>query len=212
MGKRGFTLIELLVVIAIIAILAAILFPVFAKAREKARQSSCLSNLKQINLGIMQYAQDYDEMMPLFCGSVVPSVVLASDAWPNYWWQEISPYMKNLQILACPSASVKAVTSGGTSDPSYTINYAYNQFASGQSLGSCKSPSETGVNLDDSLNNYWRLYDSSASGNAYLWSSKIHNDGFNASFVDGHAKWINGAPFQQATSVAIAGTLRGEWQ
>ncbi len=63
--RRGFTLIELLVVIAIIAILAAILFPVFAKAREKARQSSCLSNMKQIVLGTMQYAQDYDERLPM---------------------------------------------------------------------------------------------------------------------------------------------------
>ncbi|MGE5530650.1 MAG: prepilin-type N-terminal cleavage/methylation domain-containing protein, partial [Bacteroidota bacterium] len=64
MSRRGFTLIELLVVIAIIAILAAILFPVFAKAREKARQSSCLSNTKQIGLSMMQYIQDYDEQLP----------------------------------------------------------------------------------------------------------------------------------------------------
>ncbi|MFH1910322.1 MAG: prepilin-type N-terminal cleavage/methylation domain-containing protein, partial [bacterium] len=81
--KRGFTLIELLVVIAIIAILAAILFPVFAKAREKARQTSCLSNLKQIDLAVLQYAQDYDEMMPRSCGYTTPALVLASDAWPN---------------------------------------------------------------------------------------------------------------------------------
>ena len=64
MSRRGFTLIELLVVIAIIAILAAILFPVFAKAREKARQASCLSNVKQMCLALMQYAQDYDETLP----------------------------------------------------------------------------------------------------------------------------------------------------
>ena len=65
MKRSGFTLIELLVVIAIIAILAAILFPVFAKAREKARQSSCLSNVKQIMLGVLQYCQDYDENLPI---------------------------------------------------------------------------------------------------------------------------------------------------
>ncbi len=66
--RKGFTLIELLVVIAIIAILAAILFPVFAKAREKARQTSCLSNMKQIGLASMMYAQDYDERLPGSCG------------------------------------------------------------------------------------------------------------------------------------------------
>ncbi|MEN6304741.1 MAG: prepilin-type N-terminal cleavage/methylation domain-containing protein, partial [Armatimonadia bacterium] len=68
MKRRGFTLIELLVVIAIIAILAAILFPVFAKAREKARQSSCLSNMKQMGLACLQYAQDYDEVLPAGMG------------------------------------------------------------------------------------------------------------------------------------------------
>ena len=208
--KRGFTLIELLVVIAIIAILAAILFPVFAKAREKARQTSCLSNLKQIDLAVLQYAQDYDEMMPRSCGYTTPALVLASDAWPNYWWQAITPYMKSLQILACPSSGRKYVYSGGVSDTRYVINYGYNYLASGQALGTCKNPSGTGINVDG-INNYWRLYDSAASGTCYSWNTTIHNDGFNVNFADGHAKWLNGGPFKLAASVATP-ALRGEWK
>jgi prepilin-type N-terminal cleavage/methylation domain-containing protein len=97
--RRGFTLIELLVVIAIIAILAAILFPVFAKAREKARQSSCLSNLKQLGLSMMQYAQDYDESYPAHYRYMPAGVAL-------YWWADVTqPYIKNYQVLACPSGS-----------------------------------------------------------------------------------------------------------
>lgn len=209
MQRRGFTLIELLVVIAIIAILAAILFPVFAKAREKARQSSCLSNLKQIATAVLSYAQDYDERMPLSCGYTTPAVVLAGPEWPNYWWQQVEPYMKNLQILACPSSSAKYVYSGGASDTRYVINYGYNYYAGGQALGTCAYPTETGVNLDG-VNNYWRL--ASATENVYAWANKIHNDGFNVNFVDGHAKWLNGAPFSVATQSTMPGVLRSAWQ
>jgi prepilin-type N-terminal cleavage/methylation domain-containing protein/prepilin-type processing-associated H-X9-DG protein len=98
----GFTLIELLVVIAIIAILAAILFPVFAQARAKARQTSCLSNEKQITTGILMYIQDYDETM------VPPEWTSATAAFPddNRAWPElVQPYIKNWQILRCPEAS-----------------------------------------------------------------------------------------------------------
>jgi len=96
MKRVGFTLIELLVVIAIIAILAAILFPVFAKAREKARQSSCASNLKQLGLALMQYAQDYDERYPMMY-RYMPDL---------YWWADVTqPYIKNYQLLVCPSGS-----------------------------------------------------------------------------------------------------------
>jgi prepilin-type N-terminal cleavage/methylation domain-containing protein/prepilin-type processing-associated H-X9-DG protein len=93
----GFTLIELLVVIAIIAILAAILFPVFSRAREKARQSSCGSNLRQVQLAIAQYAQDYDEQHPHTYFGPPPGY---------YQWEEaVLPYVKNDQLFVCPSAS-----------------------------------------------------------------------------------------------------------
>ncbi len=106
MRRRGFTLIELLVVIAIIAILAAILFPVFARAREKARQTSCLSNLKQLGLGAMMYVQDYDEM---FFPRYQPIAVYPAPAGAIYWiaWSGtpslLDPYLKNAQIIECPS-------------------------------------------------------------------------------------------------------------
>src|ERR1043165_3748325 len=95
---EGFTLIELLVVIAIIAILAAILFPVFGRARENARRSSCQSNLKQIALGIAQYTQDYDEQLILggWTGSV-------SSTNPCRWYAMLDPYVKSRQIYVCPS-------------------------------------------------------------------------------------------------------------
>ena len=98
--RKAFTLIELLVVIAIIAILAAILFPVFARARENARRSSCSSNFKQIGLGLMQYTQDYDERFPL---SAISQVRPSVDGTPIGWADAIQPYVKSTQILQCPS-------------------------------------------------------------------------------------------------------------
>lgn len=101
MKRNGFTLIELLVVIAIIAILAAILFPVFAQAREKARQISCLSNLKQIGLGLMMYVQDYDEYMPYALQNDPPIDGGGTNLVPIDG--QIAPYIKNDQIWKCPS-------------------------------------------------------------------------------------------------------------
>ncbi|RYX86374.1 DUF1559 domain-containing protein [bacterium] len=98
-AKRGFTLIELLVVIAIIAILAAILFPVFARARENARKTSCMSNMKQIGLGTMQYTQDYDEFLP--DATYGPSSLVTDPKWMDV----IYPYVKSEQLFTCPSDS-----------------------------------------------------------------------------------------------------------
>jgi prepilin-type N-terminal cleavage/methylation domain-containing protein/prepilin-type processing-associated H-X9-DG protein len=102
--KRGFTLIELLVVIAIIAILAAILFPVFAQARESARKATCLSNLKEIDLAVQMYVQDYDETMPSsYTGGMIGEA--------TYYCQ---PYMKNYGILFCPSRQISFAQTGNS--------------------------------------------------------------------------------------------------
>src|SRR6266508_474914 len=100
--RRGFTLIELLVVIAIIAILAAILFPVFAQARDRARAATCLSNIKQLSLGVGMYAQDYDEALLLYPGGghcdfrYICSTTQQPRA-PLDWWDIVLPYTKNLK-------------------------------------------------------------------------------------------------------------------
>lgn len=118
--NRAFTLIELLVVIAIIAILAAILFPVFARARENARRASCQSNLRQIGLGFMQYAQDYDERFPFGNEDAFalpkPSALLGVG-----WASNLMPYLKSTQVLRCPSDP------GHFTAPIVPCSYAYNQ-------------------------------------------------------------------------------------
>src|SRR5579864_7256321 len=108
--RRGFTLIELLVVIAIIAILAAILFPVFSQAREKARQTSCLSNMKQIGTAEQMYVQDYDERTFFRASASAPSPWRSDAIIPNAnlrtqasWWNLLMPYIKNNQVFTCPS-------------------------------------------------------------------------------------------------------------
>src|SRR5262245_63205815 len=98
--KDGFTLIELLVVIAIIALLAAILFPVFGRARENARRSACQSNLKQLGLGMMQYVQDNDERFP--------RLVIQSGVYSDGWAGDIYPYVKSSSVFQCPSESSNA--------------------------------------------------------------------------------------------------------
>jgi len=136
--KRGFTLIELLVVIAIIAILAAILFPVFAKVREKARQTSCLSNEKQLGLAIIQYTQDYDEKLPQ--GS---SCTAASPAnTPGFGWTgTIYSYVKSTGMLKCPDDSTTGATTNGiTYSP---VSYAFNANAAGTAAAQFTSPAST---------------------------------------------------------------------
>jgi prepilin-type N-terminal cleavage/methylation domain-containing protein/prepilin-type processing-associated H-X9-DG protein len=106
--RRGFTLIELLVVIAVIAIIAAILFPVFAQAREKARQSMCVSNMKQIGTGLMMYQQDYDETYPFgyqYFGTYDAQGNCTATNQLLVWWQDLlRPYVRNEAVYTCPSA------------------------------------------------------------------------------------------------------------
>jgi prepilin-type N-terminal cleavage/methylation domain-containing protein/prepilin-type processing-associated H-X9-DG protein len=135
MRKRGFTLIELLVVIAIIAILAAILFPVFARARENARRASCQSNLKQIGLGLLQYTQDYDEKMPQrYFGNLEA----------NSWRRVTFPYTKSTQLFSCPSNTANTglaldsfdgdLTAAGLplTSPRFNASYAINGYPDNQ--------------------------------------------------------------------------------
>lgn len=213
-GVRAFTLIELLVVIAIIAILAAILFPVFAKAREKARETSCASNLKQIGLAFMQYVQDYDEQEPYNgpANQATPAGtnnVAIDFEYPGWISNSVVPYTKSQQLFDCPSRQ------DGWTDPnnsnravSYSYNYEALYFGVGNvpyangvpSLAAINSPS-TLIVMSDSDNSWmdvpfeqsygygggWRFRD---------WAWFVANNGKtcwhigrnNFLYADGHVK------------------------
>jgi prepilin-type N-terminal cleavage/methylation domain-containing protein/prepilin-type processing-associated H-X9-DG protein len=170
--SRGFTLIELLVVVAIIGQLAAILFPVFARARENARRASCMSNLKQIGLGLMMYVQDYDERYPpnlTGTRTVASSYTVRNDtSFPsgafnvsdggNYghyisWMDGIFPYVKSVQIFICPSAQDKTYSSYGYNE--FMSNWIYSSPGppavpiQGISMASVPRPSELVAFIDD---------------------------------------------------------------
>ncbi len=199
---KGFTLIELLVVIAIIAILAAILFPVFAKARENARKSTCQSNLKQIGLGLMQYVQDYDEVYVRYATTV--------GAATHYWPAALDSYVKNTQIYVCPSRST-IVWPGPSNPTSTTCGYGFNGSGvgySGVAMATINDPAGT-ICIAESYNvhKYSYLYGTTWIGAAYTQASSTnvagapapHSDGENALFGDGHVKWMHTSVLGQAS-------------
>lgn len=229
-SRPGFTLIELLVVIAIIAILAAILFPVFARARENARRASCQSNLKQIALGIIQYTQDYDEKYP-------PSWIKFSDTTPltdtsvpagNFtvtdgsgspsghyqtWMDFIFPYVKSVQVFVCPSALY------GTLYPSYGYSGALggrNASSYGGTAGvpvalaSVQRPAECYMLLD--YNSNYSYYAGPVDIGNYARSATSttsirvmpHLEGGNYAFADGHVKWVSGEKMKALPSTSTA--------
>jgi prepilin-type N-terminal cleavage/methylation domain-containing protein/prepilin-type processing-associated H-X9-DG protein len=183
-GRRyGFTLIELLVVIAIIAILAAILFPVFARARAKAQQSSCMSNVKQLQLSMIMYITDNDDFFPPY------STYVASPPSGDVWQGLILPYVKNTQIYICPSDASKGAIWGGATEAISVASYAWNnqngQAGIRQAL--IAYPAEM-LCLADGLSN-WTI-----ATEAQL--NPLHNLGMNMSFADGHCKWMGLANIQ----------------
>jgi prepilin-type N-terminal cleavage/methylation domain-containing protein/prepilin-type processing-associated H-X9-DG protein len=199
--RQGFTLIELLVVLAIIGILAAILFPVFARARENARRASCMSNVKQLALGAMMYTQDYDERLPFAYDNLSPAI---------FWFQEIMPYVKSEQVFFCPSdINTTATDTAVPINPSkpltfYNISYGWNNTYltmtacpppsycygyGGIPLSQIPNPSQIVMLADRnhiSSGNYWVVSENESSG---YQPYPIHLEGANYAFADGHVKW-----------------------
>ena len=196
--NKGFTLIELLVVIAIIAILAAILFPVFARAREKARQSSCLSNLKQLTLAGLSYAQDYDEQLPWEETDIDHTG--SGSAGDMTWRTMILPYTRNVQVFFCPSDRPAGTRyDGAMADFSEVAGYAINvqhwdpgspEPAYGANIGQPEDSASV-VLLWESTGSHKVGAQSNAHGDVRTDAAAMrHNGGQNCGFVDGHAKWL----------------------
>ena len=214
--KKAFTLIELLVAIAIIAILASILFPVFARARENARKSSCMSNLKQIGLGLVQYVQDYDEKYP--------QIMLGGNASFG-WSNQIQPYVKSIQILQCPSDSGAPASAPGTIG---FTDYWINANAAGLSQASFNFISNTvmcgdgvGVSAPEGnfsaspyncvfsggtgdLTNYLKNWNTQVNGTPVNVGAGKHLEGANYAYADGHVKWLRPT---KISNVAAAGDV-----
>ncbi len=197
--ERGFTLIELLVVIAIIAILAAILFPVFARAREKAKQTSCLSNLKQLGLAMVMYAQDYDETHTRLSFGYLYSPPVPSEPafnkrsdgrWEYTWPTTIYPYVNNTQIFRCPSTSYTnaGVAYGVPSNCFDRHGNLAQLFARTTPLrtSELRQPAQTIMISEKYGGNPQYIL----SGQYYVMRAD-HNEGGNVAFFDGHAKWLS---------------------
>ncbi|MCX7993592.1 MAG: DUF1559 domain-containing protein [Fimbriimonadales bacterium] len=217
---QGFTLIELLVVVAIIAILAAILFPVFAQARESGRSASCLSNLRQFALATLQYVQDYDEVFPQSVYSMDSVILLpATNDRVFTVFDAVMPYMKNSDIIVCPSnrpgidwqailATIGLRTSGNFRYGSYAYNFALFQDPSLPPglwqddpvvpMAALQEPVNT-IMFFDSVYKHPSapLIDPICPRPMFIfhWSTfpgdPRHKNGININFADGHAKWYH---------------------
>ena len=205
---RGFTLIELLVVIAIIAILAAILFPVFARAREAARGTACRSNLKQMGSAFAMYAQDYDEM-------VAPSFLYYSSGNNLVWWPDlIRPYVKNEQVYLCPSVPSPRRTShmctnwlrpAGYTPSQVCTDYTVPDWLSRNvAMSVVEAPAETVMAVDSMSFEYWDVNtqtDQVPITSGQHLTDERHSEKKNVLYHDGHVKTMGILPRGQWTLV-----------
>ena len=201
MRRQGFTLIELLVVIAIIFILAAILFPVFARAREKARQSSCNSNLKQIVLGYLMYTQDYAGVMP-----IMPPVGKDEEK-AGLMVQNLEPYTHNLMLYECPTLASPTIKVGRSK---CRLSYNFREEPLGCSISEGLEPTanERYVIIGEPAPPYfWRKVDLVGKDIPLPYHEDallpVHFEGMNLAFLDGHVKWRKIDPYDK-TSVGVA--------
>ncbi|MFP3904563.1 MAG: prepilin-type N-terminal cleavage/methylation domain-containing protein [Armatimonadota bacterium] len=208
---RGFTLIELLVVIAIIAILVAMLFPVFARARSRARQTACLLNIKQLSLGVQMYVQDYDEVMPM---TAYRSASSGGSSGAYLWTANIMPYVENEQVFLCPEA-VGQSRYASTWDDRGWLSIGLNRDLENRvterprSLAQFDAPSSS-IALADSTpgdtkkptkaRGFQVMADREPNTKSGVGSR--HNEGTNVGFVDGHAKWYKSSSIWQADNAA----------